>query len=122
MSDRTGHVLIADDEPQVLKLYKKILIEGGYEVSTVTSGRSALEIVSKTRVDLLVLDLSMPQPDGFEVLRLLRVSQPGLRILVISGFMHGALLEASQFLGATAYLSKDEAPKKLLEIVDSLLK
>ena len=73
-------------------------------------------------VDLLVLDLSMPEPDGFEVLKTLRAKRPGWRSLVISGFLGGALLEASELLGATASLSKTQAPKLLLKTVNDLLR
>ena len=121
MDSQTGRILIADDEPQILQLFQEILTSGGYTVTGVTSGKSIIETLDKDPVDLLILDLSMPKPDGFEVLKSLREQRPGLRILVISGYMQGALLKASEFLGATASLSKTEAPRLLLETVNSLL-
>ena len=80
-----------------------------------------MQVLEHQPVDLLVLDLSMPKPDGFDLLKRLRLKRPGLRILVISGYMQGALLKASEFLGATASLSKTDAPLHLLETVNSLL-
>lgn len=115
------NILIADDHPQVLKLFKHLLTEGGYSVTAVDSGAEALQILDSQPVDLLVLDLEMPQTDGFDILRTMREQRPGLRVLVISGYMNGAMLKASEFLGATATLKKTEAPAKLIETVDRLL-
>ena len=116
-----SHIVVADDEPQVLKLFARLLQHAGYSVTTVDSGSAAIRILERDSVDLLILDLSMPNPDGFDLLKLLRASRPGLRILVISGYMEGALLRASEFLGATASLSKTEAPARLVGVVNSLL-
>jgi CheY-like chemotaxis protein len=116
------HILIVDDEPLVLSLFATLLEENGYSVTAVTSGDAAMEVLREQTVDLLVLDLSMPRTDGFEVLRSLRVQLPGLPILVISGYMQGALLQASELLGAAASLSKREAPGLLVETVKTLLK
>jgi DNA-binding NarL/FixJ family response regulator len=63
----------------------------------------------------------MPAPDGFDVLKQVRATQPGLRTLVISGFMGGALLAAAELLGATATLNKADAPRLLLSLVGQLL-
>jgi len=116
------HVLIVDDEPLVLRLFTTLLKENGYSVTAVDSGEAAMEVLREGPVDLLVLDLSMPRTDGFEVLRSLRVQLPGLPILVISGFMQGALLQASEMLGAAASLLKTEAPGLLVETVKALLR
>jgi CheY-like chemotaxis protein len=114
-------VLVVDDDPQVLKLFSKILTKGGYVVRTETSSQRAITELDAQPVDLVVLDLSMPEPDGFEVLKALRARRPGLRILVTSGFMGGALLDAAQLMGATATLDKTEAPRLLLQTVNDLL-
>lgn len=115
-------VLVVDDDPQVLKLFSKILTRGGYSVRTENSGVRAIEALDEAApVDLLVLDLSMPERDGFEILRVLHKERPGLRVLVTSGAMGGVLLKASKFLGATAVLTKTDAPKMLLETVNRLL-
>jgi CheY-like chemotaxis protein len=121
MEHRRGEILVADDDPQIRKLFTHLLTKGGYSVIAVESGRLALEVLQRQPVDLLVLDLNMPQPDGFDLLKALRNQRPGLRILVISGYLQGALLKASEILGATASLSKMEATKSLVETVDTLL-
>jgi CheY-like chemotaxis protein len=115
-------ILVVDDDPQVLKLFTRILTRGGYEVHTAESGKQSLALLNTfERFDLMVLDLSMPAPDGFEVLKEMRAVQPGLRTLVVSGFMGGALLTAAEILGATATLNKADAPRLLLPMVNQLL-
>ncbi len=115
-------VLVVDDDPQVLKLFGKILEKGGYSTHLVSTGQQVMPLLSREAFDLLVLDLSMPPPDGFELLKQLRSSMPGLRILVTSGYMQGALLKAARLLGAAATLAKTDAPTQLLKSVDDLLR
>jgi CheY-like chemotaxis protein len=118
-----ARILVVDDDPQILKLFSWILTEGGYTVVAESSGKSALQALEGAGpVDLMVLDLSMPEPDGFEILKAMRAKRPGLRILVTSGFLGGALLKASEMLGATASLDKTSAPSMLLETVNNLLR
>ena len=118
-----ARILLVDDDPQVLKLFAEILSRGGHSVVSTNSGESALDVLSDTSsIDLLVLDLSMPKPNGFEVLKVVRSKWPTLRILAISGWMEGTLLKAAKILGATASLDKAEAPKLLLETVNNLLR
>lgn len=115
------HILVVDDEPMVLRLFTTLLKRNGYSVTPVNSGDAAMEVLREQPVDLLILDLSMPATDGFEVLRSLRVQLPRLPILVISGYMQGALLQASELLGAAASLTKTDAPGLLVETVKGLL-
>ena len=114
-------ILIADDTPQILKLFKRLLSKEGYSVTAVASGADALKIIDAEPVDLLILDLEMPPPDGFELLRILREAHPGLRILAISGYLQGAMLKPSEFLGATATLNKVDASTSLVKTVKRLL-
>jgi CheY-like chemotaxis protein len=115
-------ILVVDDDPQTLKLLARILTNGGYEVQTADSGKTGLELLDTAEpFDLIVLDLCMPAPDGFDVLKEVRALQPGLRTLLISGYMGGALLTAAELLGATATLNKTDAPRLLLRLVNQLL-
>jgi CheY-like chemotaxis protein len=121
-TEASQRILIVDDEPGVLGLFDEILTSAGYRVLAVASGKAALQAMRQEAIDLLVLDLSMPEPDGFEILKMLRSARPNLKILVISGFIQGALLRAAQLVGATATLNKAEAPELLLQTVRSLLR
>ena len=116
-------ILIVDDDPHVLQLFQKILTQGGYSVIAESSSKRALEVLERDPgVALLVLDLSMPAPDGFEILKAMRTRRPTLSILVVSGYLGGTLLKASEILGATVSLNKAEAPHKLLATVNNLMR
>jgi CheY-like chemotaxis protein len=114
-------ILVIDDEPQVLRLFRRILEAAGCMVYTAESGSEGLKVLHDHPVDLLVLDLNMPELDGFEILTLLHSERPNLKVIVTSGFMQGAMLRAARFLGATAVLNKVEAPKRLIETIQTLL-
>lgn len=61
-----------DDDPSALDVMSDILRSAGYTPHTVSSGKDALELLSKADVDAMLLDLLMPEMDGFEVLRTIR--------------------------------------------------
>jgi two-component system response regulator GlrR len=119
---RKAQILVVDDDPQVLRLFGKILTKGGYSVTESIGSSQAVRILGEKPIDLLVLDLDMPEPDGIDILKSVRRQRPGLRVLVVSGYMQGALLKASELLGATASLAKTDAPTSLLKTVDAILK
>jgi DNA-binding response OmpR family regulator len=75
-----------DDDPQVLHFLAQVLQVAGYGVAMANSGAVALKMIEQQVPDLLVLDLALPEVDGFEILRSLRDQTPGLPTLVISGF------------------------------------
>lgn len=71
-ADRRGHVLVVDDEAPITELLSTALRYMGYEVTTARTGSAALESASRTPPDLVVLDVMLPDIDGFEVCRRLR--------------------------------------------------
>jgi two-component system response regulator MprA len=70
--DRSPRVLIVDDEPRILSMMRRVLEADGYGVTMAGDGTSALEILRSEPVDLVILDVMMPDMDGFEVCRLAR--------------------------------------------------
>jgi CheY-like chemotaxis protein len=115
------HILVVDDDRQVVRYLKKALEENGYTVTATTSGKRALAFIQERMPDLLILDLNMPEPDGFDILKAERSKFPYLRILVISGYLHGALLEAARIFGATATLEKPIKAEALVGKVREVL-
>ena len=95
-------ILVVDDDLAVLKLFGRILEKGGYSVRVVSSVPVAIDVLREANIDLLVLDLSMPGPDGFDLLKELRTTAPSLGIVVVSGYLQGALLKAAELVGAVA--------------------
>jgi CheY-like chemotaxis protein len=113
--------VLVDDDRQVVAYLKEALEEGGFTATATTSGIEALTIIRERVPDLLILDLNMPEPDGFELLKLARSQFPNLKILAISGYLHGALLRAAEMFGAIATLEKPFEPESLCGKVREIL-
>ena len=114
-------ILLVDDDRQIVRYLKKALTEGGYAVTATTSSKQALALTQEGPPDLLILDLNMPEPDGFELLKIERAKFPYMRILAISGYSQGALLEAAGILGAVATLRKPVTAEELVAKVREVI-
>jgi len=118
-----NRIYVVDDEPDMVELLATVLKGEGYEVETYTDGRAALARVLEQPPELLLLDLMMPDLDGFELLKLLRLDSRGrdVVVLVVSARIgHRAQLETLQ-LGANAYIYKPFSPRELASQVRQLL-
>lgn len=114
-------ILIVDDDPDVLVLFSKLVEHAGYRVKLAVSSESALELIREHDIDLVLLDLNMPPPDGFSLLQELRRGRSGLPVVVVSGYLQGSLLKAAEFVGATATISKMDATELLLPTIRRIL-
>jgi CheY-like chemotaxis protein len=81
-SDEEEAILLVDDDPGTLELLEETLRSAGYETESVSGGKRALEVLSSKLVSAVLLDLLMPDMDGFEVIRHIR-QDPALRELPI---------------------------------------
>ncbi len=119
--NQTTGILIVDNDLELLSAMKTALKGAGHEVTGVGSGFEAGIELSRKHWSALILDLGMPDPDGFQILKKIQVS-PELQIdaiLAISGLGHEALDRARQ-LGAHQALEKPFSTKDLIRIVGEL--
>lgn len=79
-------VLLVDDEPNVLKSLKRVLVRTGYHVVTASSGVEALEILKSNHIELIITDFRMPQMNGADLLRQVKNNWPDCVNLVLSGY------------------------------------
>jgi CheY-like chemotaxis protein len=84
---KTPEILLVDDNRQGLIARKSLLQELGYNISTATSGDEALDLFAKQNFDVVVTDYKMPRMDGIELIQRIRSAQPGVRIILLSGFV-----------------------------------
>jgi signal transduction histidine kinase len=84
----TGTILIVDDEEMILDVGKALLEKLGYRILTAASGPAALEILRRNpaEIDLVILDMIMPEMNGAETYKRLKEIDPGLRVLLCSGY------------------------------------
>ena len=105
MSKSGAHILVVDDEIEIVRALRRTLTAHGYRVFTVSSGEEAVEVTSKRRPDLLLLDLLLPGMSGLEVCRRVR-AESNVPIIVLS--VKGAERDKVEALdlGADDYISK----------------
>ena len=115
-------VLIVDDEEGLRKFVDRVLKEAGYTTTTASDGPEAIKAAAKLGpLDLLVTDLMMPQMTGDELARRLRLSQPSLKVLYLTGFSDRLFKEKVTLWQDEAFLDKPCGIKGLMEAVALLL-
>jgi signal transduction histidine kinase/CheY-like chemotaxis protein len=82
----TVAVLVVDDEPGIAALCKRVLSRAGFDVVAMTDPRAAIEHLQHHKLDLLVVDIRMPEVDGFDVISRAQMVQPDIAVLVMTGF------------------------------------
>lgn len=117
-------ILVVDDEEDILQILRYNLEKEGYHVKTATDGRRALEIAESGPLDLIVLDVMMPEIDGYEVCRRLRTHRLHTATPII--FLTARTGELDQILGlelgADDYVQKPISPRVLTARVKSVLR
>lgn len=108
MTETCANILLVDDDRQTRLKLSRNLEAQGHTVSAVDGGRAALETLATQSFDLILLDLLMPEMDGFEVLRTLKASARlgNIPVIVVSASEDEQSEEKSKRLGARAYLTK----------------
>jgi two-component system phosphate regulon response regulator PhoB len=118
------HVLVVDDEVDILELLRYNLTKDGFRVSTVTTGEQALNFVEKIRPDLIVLDLMLPKVDGLSVCRRLKSVETTRDIPIVMLTARGEEADVVQGLeaGADDYVAKPFSPRVLLARMRAVLR
>ena len=112
-------ILIADDDPQILRALRILLTARGYEVLTARTGAEALSVAVEAHPDLVMLDLGMPELDGIEVIEGLR-GWTAVPILVVSGRTGSGDKVDALDAGADDYVTKPFAADELLARIRAL--
>lgn len=116
-------ILVVDDDEMVLMALDELLTPEGYEVDTVLRGTEALEKLDKKNYHLLMLDIIMPEMDGFELCKRIREKDKYRDVPVV--FLTAKSREEDRIhgleSGANLFLSKPISPEKLLGIISDTL-
>lgn len=122
LSQRTAaHILVVDDEPRLASALASLLRSHGYHVTEAHGGTHACEAVDTQHFDLALLDLRMPEVDGFAVMTHLGKRQPDCGIIVVSGESSFTAVSRALRRGALDYIRKPFDPEELLTTVDSVI-
>lgn len=115
-------ILIVDDEPDIVQMIDLQLKGIGYVTCVARDGREALQKVLVEKPDLIILDIIMPQLDGFGVYKALRSVQDTAKIPIIILTARGKMEESFKVLGVDEFIAKPFDMSKLLSAIDRLLK
>lgn len=115
-------LLIVDDEPNLRSMLAAALSHHGYEISQADGGRKALEMIAADRPDLVVLDVMMPEIDGFEVLRRLRFEGDQTPVMFLTAKDTTEDRVRGLTLGGDDYLKKPFSLDELVARVDAILR
>lgn len=105
-------VLIADDDSIVSDVLSRKLLVAGFEVSVVDNGQKALDKLKEEKFDLLLIDLTMPEVDGFQVLAEIKELNLKMPIIVMSNLSQPEDIKKAKSLGAWNYIVKSSVNVK----------
>lgn len=117
-----GHILVVDDEKSIRALLRLYLTEAGYTVAEAADGQAAISQVRQGGIDLVLLDLMLPQIDGLDVCRKLRASNGHIPIIMVTARDDEASRIAGLELGADDYVTKPFAPREVVARVRAVLR
>jgi len=115
-------ILLVDDSFIARKGIKNLCNELSYEVLEAGGGAEAIEIITGDTPDLILLDLLMPEPDGFEVLRYLQDQKNPPPVIVLSADIQVTTQAKCFNLGAAAFIKKPPKREQLLETIQEQIK
>lgn len=117
-------ILIIDDDNALQTLFKQFMESAGHTARTAPNGREGLRLIKKSVPDLIITDIMMPEMDGLEILREIRMTHPELPIIAISGGMRSPpinFLPHAKKMGACRIFEKPVSLNELRQAVDELL-
>ena len=117
-------MVVADDDDQNARLLVRILEKGGYKrIEWTTESAEVMPICERVHPDLLLLDVSMPSPNGFEILEeLSRHDALDPVVVILTGHEHPSIERRAIELGAAAVVGKTASMEELLGVLDGVLR
>jgi len=116
-------VLIVDDELSILVPLKFLLEKNNYRVDLAQSGKDALEKISQSKPDLILLDIMLPDLDGYEIFQMIRENPDwdDIKVIYLSAKNRDVDIAKGLNLGVDAYVTKPFSNSELLEKVQMLI-
>ncbi len=116
-------ILVVDDDPYILMSLEFLMIKSGYSVSVARNGTEALDIINKDKPNLILLDIMMPDVDGYSICKKIKASAKLKDIIVVfvSAKSKDVDIQKGYDLGASLYISKPFSTRDLMKDVNRLL-
>lgn len=114
-------ILVVEDDNTIRELVEMILLHAGYQVATARDGREGLELLRRSRPDLVLLDIAMPGIDGLEVLKRIRQRGYSMAVLMMTANSSAQVVRDVMALGGNGYVLKPFDPEELVTRVKKAL-
>lgn len=124
MSDKKIKVLLVEDESMIVDMYKMRLEEEGFEVLVTDKGTEAFEIASKEKPNIILLDVILPEIDGFSVLQMIKDDSKtkNIPVMMLTNLGQESDKEKGSQLGAVEYFIKSQhTPADVLAAVKKIV-
>ena len=122
MSENQHVLALIDDDPKILELTAKYLMDQGFNVHTGKNGKELDEILKKYAADLIILDLMMPEESGLQICQRLRVNEVVIPIIMLTAKGDEVDRIVGLEMGADDYLPKPFNPRELLARINAIIR
>lgn len=117
-------ILIVEDDPMLLEIYQKKFLDDKYDILTASTGTEALRKIRIKSPDLVLLDIILPEEDGFEILKKIKRNSctKDIKVVIFSNLSQAEDKQKAAKLGADGFITKsDYTPKEIIEEVKKVL-
>jgi twitching motility two-component system response regulator PilG len=120
---KKGKILVVEDEESLLMLERILLSSKGYSVTGVMDGKAAMAEVTANPPDLVILDIMLPEMDGFEVCRQIKENPAtnAIPVVMLTAKKSNQDVTRGMEVGADAYITKPFKSAKVIEVIEGLL-
>jgi DNA-binding NtrC family response regulator len=118
---KQGRILVIDDDRSARLLLERVLARAGHQVHLVDSASEGLAALEQGGFDLLITDKNLPDVDGLELLRRAREANPGLKVILMTGFPTAETRTHAQELGVHGYVTKPFGVHDILGVCEAAL-
>jgi len=120
-ASRKGRILVIDDDRSARLLLERVLARAGHHVVLVDTAAGGLAALGQGGFDLLITDKNLPDVDGLELLRRAREANPGLQVILMTGFPTAETRSHAEELGVHSYVTKPFGVHDILGVCEAAL-
>jgi DNA-binding response OmpR family regulator len=121
MDNRVARILVVDDDQFILDIITEVLDSAGFEVKTFLEGQSVMSFLTDNPADLVLLDIRLPGPNGYQVLKEIH-SKFAIPVIMLTGVTEPEALMTSLELGAVDYIKKPFQGRELVARIRAKLR
>ena len=116
-------IMLVEDEPMLLELLKSMFEEDGFRIVTASDGEKAIEVFRsmKNEISLVLTDMGLPKIGGWELFEKLRGIEPGVKVILASGYVDAEMRDEALRKGAKDFVQKPYVPAIILQRIHSVI-